>query len=55
MPQSTSESVDALAMTGEIVSAFVANNSLPLAELPARRCHVDTCYLSIAVAAPRPT
>ena len=35
MPVSTSVSADPLALTGEIVAAFVANNSLPLSELPA--------------------
>ncbi|MGD0958131.1 MAG: MucR family transcriptional regulator [Candidatus Acidiferrales bacterium] len=54
MPQSTSESVDALAMTGEIVSAFVANNSLPLAELPAliQSVHAGLVKVAAGEAAP---
>ncbi len=33
MPQSASETADLLVLTGEIISAFVAHNSLPSAEL----------------------
>jgi len=35
MPQSSTQSDEAIALTGEIVSAFVAHNSLRSAELPA--------------------
>ena len=48
MPQSTSVSADPLALTGEIVAAFVANNSLPLAELPAVIQSVHAALTKIA-------
>jgi predicted transcriptional regulator len=48
MPQSASDSADALAMTGEIISAFVAHNSLPLAELPALIQSVHAGLVKIA-------
>ena len=48
MPQSTSVSADPLALTGEIVAAFVANNSLPLAELPALIQSVHAGLVKIA-------
>jgi len=35
MPLSPSDSADPLDLTSDIVSAFVANNSLPIVELPA--------------------
>jgi predicted transcriptional regulator len=54
MPQSTSESPDALAMTGEIVSAFVSNNSLPLAELPTLIQSVHTGLVKIISGADTP-
>ena len=54
MPQSTSESPDALAMTGEIVSAFVSNNSLPLAELPTLIQSVHTGLVKIISGATTP-
>ena len=54
MPQSTSESPDALAMTGEIVSAFVSNNSLPLAELPTLIQSVHTGLVKIISGASTP-
>ena len=54
MPQSTSVSADALALTGEIVAAFVANNSLPLAELPAviQSVHAALTKIASGVVAP---
>ncbi len=48
MPQSTSESADPPVLTGEIISAFVANNSLPLAELPALIQSVHAGLVKIA-------
>jgi predicted transcriptional regulator len=54
MPQSTSGSPDALAMTGEIVSAFVSNNSLPLAELPTLIQSVHTGLVKIISGADTP-
>jgi predicted transcriptional regulator len=48
MPQSTSVSADPLALTAEIVAAFVANNSLPLAELPALIQSVHAGLVKIA-------
>ncbi len=36
MPTSTTEPSNVVAMTAEIVSAYVSNNSVPPAELPAR-------------------
>jgi predicted transcriptional regulator len=54
MPQSTPESPDALAMTGEIVSAFVSNNSLPLAELPTLIQSVHTGLVTIISGAATP-
>jgi predicted transcriptional regulator len=54
MPQSTSLSADPLALTGEIVAAFVANNSLPLAELPAviQSVHAALTKIASGVVAP---
>ncbi|MGD1016265.1 MAG: MucR family transcriptional regulator [Roseiarcus sp.] len=52
-----SDSADALALTGEIVSAFVAYNSLRSSELPAliQAVHTElTKIASGAVAAPAP-
>jgi len=52
-----SDSADALALTGEIVSAFVAYNSLRSSELPAliQAVHTElTKIASGAVAAPTP-
>ena len=41
MPSSKSDSSDPTSLAAEIVSAFVANNSLPLAELPGRSHRLD--------------
>ncbi len=57
MPVSPSESADPLALTSDIVSAFVANNSLRSAELPALIQSVHAELLKIAsgaAAAPEP-
>jgi predicted transcriptional regulator len=55
MPQSTSETANPLALTGEIVSAFVANNSLPLAELPTLIQSVHAGLMKIASGLVTPT
>ena len=48
MPQSTSETANPLTLTGEIVSAFVSNNSLPSGELPALILSVHAGLMKIA-------
>ena len=55
MPSSMSESSDPIALTTNIVSAFVANNSLPLAELPALIQSVHASLVKIASGAVSPT
>jgi predicted transcriptional regulator len=54
MPLSSSESDEAITLTGEIVSAFVAYNSLRSAELPAliQSVHEGVVRLMTGVAAP---
>lgn len=56
MPLSPSESADPLALTGDIVSAFVANNSLRSAELPAliQSVHAGLVKLASGAAAAGP-
>src|ERR1700676_3223899 len=48
MELSTAEAFDPIGLTGEIVSAFVAPNSLPLAELPALIHAVHAALVGIA-------
>ncbi|THD49929.1 MAG: MucR family transcriptional regulator [Bradyrhizobium sp.] len=48
MPSSKSDSSDQVALATEIVSAFVANNSLPWAELPAVIQSVHAALTKIA-------
>jgi predicted transcriptional regulator len=55
MPPSPSESADPLDLTGDIVSAFVANNSLRSAELPALIQSVHAELVKIANGAATPT
>jgi predicted transcriptional regulator len=55
MPQSTSESADPLVLTGEIISAFVAHNSLRSAELPALIQSVHAGLVKIASGEATPT
>jgi predicted transcriptional regulator len=55
MPLFPSESADPLDLTGEIISAFVANNSLRSAELPALIQSVHAELVKIANGAATPT
>jgi predicted transcriptional regulator len=55
MPSSTSESSDPIALATDIVSAFVAHNSLPSAELPALIQSVHASLVKIASPAVTPT
>ena len=55
MPLSTSKSAGALDLTGEIVSAYVAHNSLRSAELPALIQSVHAELLKVASGAATPT
>ncbi|HYA75158.1 MAG TPA: MucR family transcriptional regulator [Roseiarcus sp.] len=55
MPQSPSASADPLDLTGEIVSAFVAYNSLRAAELPALIQSVHAALVKIISGAAAPT
>ena len=55
MPLFPSESADPLDLMGEIISAFVANNSLRLAELPALIQSVHAELVKIANRAATPT
>jgi predicted transcriptional regulator len=48
MELSKAETFDAISLTSEIVSAFVSNNSLPLAELPALIQSVHATLVGIA-------
>jgi len=48
MEPSKAETLDAISLTSEIVSAFVSNNSLPLAELPALIQSVHATLVGIA-------
>jgi MucR family transcriptional regulator, transcriptional regulator of exopolysaccharide biosynthesis len=54
MELSTAEAFDPIGLTGEIVSAFVAHNSLPLAELPALIHAVHAALVGIASGAVAP-
>jgi predicted transcriptional regulator len=55
MPHSPSESADPLDLTGKIVSAYVANNSLRSAELPPLIQSVHAKLVMIASGAVTPT
>ena len=54
MPISKSDSSDPIGLAAEIVSAFVANNSLPLAELPGLIQSVHAALTKIASGAATP-
>jgi predicted transcriptional regulator len=55
MDVSTTEAFDPISLTGEIVSAFVSHNSLPLAELPALIQAVHATLVGIASGASTPS
>ena len=55
MDGSTTEKFDPISLTGEIVSAFVSHNSLPLAELPALIQSVHAALVGIANGASAPS
>jgi predicted transcriptional regulator len=54
VPTSTSETPDQIALVAEIVSAFVAHNSLPAAELPALMQAVHMALVRLASGAVTP-
>ena len=54
MPSSMSESSDPIALTGDIVSAFVTHNSLPSADLPALIHSVHAALVRIVSGAVTP-
>src|SRR5271168_150359 len=54
MAASNSDSVDFVALSAEVVSAFVANNSVPMMELPALISSVHAGLMRIASGTPAP-
>ena len=54
MPSSGQDNIDLVALSAEVVSAYVANNSVPVAELPALLGSIHAALLGIAAGTTNP-